>query len=55
MNSTNRATATSCQCTAYWLILPNWISSCLAACFFVAVAITLLVVVLMSVIVIAPV
>jgi hypothetical protein len=39
---------------AYWLILPNWISSCLAACFFVAAAITFLVLVLMSVIVIAP-
>ncbi len=40
---------------AYWLILPDWISSCLAACFFVAATISLLVLVLMSVIVIAPV
>ncbi len=26
---------------AYWLVLPDWISSCLAACFFVAATITL--------------
>ncbi len=40
---------------AYWLILPDWISSALAACFFVAAAITLVVLVAVSVVLVGAV